>query len=222
MHRASAAQRSLIAIGQRFYARGWVLGTSGNFSAVVSRRPFRLAITASSVAKGALRPADILECDERGRVIGRRHGTPSAETLLHVAIAQRRRAGCVLHTHSVWSTMLSDTSASGVEHEALTIEGYEMLKGLAGVTSHDHSERIPILPNDQDISRLAARTAATLDRFPDAHAFLLRRHGLYTWGDTIADAERHVEILEFLLETVARTQIRTGSARIPGGTSWPL
>ena len=118
--------------------------------------------------------------------------------------------------------MLSDTSASGVEHEALTIEGYEMLKGLAGVTSHDHSERIPILPNDQDISRLAARTAATLDRFPDAHAFLLRRHGLYTWGDTIADAERHVEILEFLLETVARTQIRTGSARIPGGTSWPL
>jgi methylthioribulose-1-phosphate dehydratase len=223
MRTASVAQRRLIAIGQRFYARGWVLGTSGNFSAVVSRRPFRLAITASSVPKGALRPADILECDERARVIGRRRGTPSAETLLHVTIAKRRGAGCVLHTHSVWSTMLSDASASGaMEHDALTIEGYEMLKGLAGVTSHDHSERIPILPNDQDISKLAARTAATLDRFPDAHAFLLRRHGLYTWGDTIADAERHVEILEFLLETVARTQTRAGSARMPGGTSWPL
>src|SRR5436309_4575009 len=156
MRRASAAQRSLIAIGQRFYARAWVLGTSGNLSAVVSRRPRRLAITGSSVAKGALRPADILECDERGRVIGRRHGTPSAETLLHVAVAQRRRAGCVLHTHSVWSTILSDTSA-GVERDVLTIEGYEMLKGLAGVTSHDHSERIPILPNDQDIRKLAAR-----------------------------------------------------------------
>jgi len=222
MRRASAAQRRLIAIGQRFYARGWALGTSGNFSAVISRRPFRLAITASSVAKGALRPADILECDEHGQVIGSRGGgTPSAETLLHVAVAQRRRAGCVLHTHSVWSTILSDTSA-GVERDVLTIEGYEMLKGLAGVTSHDHSERIPILPNDQDIRKLAARAAATLDRFPDAHAFLLRRHGLYTWGDTIADAERHVEILEFLLETVARTQTRTGSARMPGGTSWPL
>src|SRR5712691_1298477 len=219
MRRASAAQRSLIAIGQRFYARGWVLGTSGNFSAVVSRRPFRLAITASSVPKGALRPADILECDERGRVIGGRRGTPSAETLLHVEIAKRRGAGCVLHTHSVWSTMLSDASgAGGPDHESLTIEGYEMLKGLAGVTSHDHSERIPILPNDQDISRLAARAADTLDRFPDAHAFLLRRHGLYTWGETIPDAERHVEILEFLLETVARTQTRTGSARMPGGT----
>ena len=223
MPSASVVQLSLIAIGRRFYARGWTLGTSGNFSAVVSRRPFRLAITASSVAKGALRPADILECDGRGRVIGRRRGTPSAETLLHVEIARRRGAGCVLHTHSVWSTMLSDTPASGgPEHDGLTIEGYEMLKGLAGVTSHEHSERIPILPNDQDIPKLAARAADTLDRFPDAHAFLLRRHGLYTWGDTIADAERHVEILEFLLETVARTQTRTGSARMPGGPSWPL
>ena len=220
--RTTSAQRSLIAIGQRFYARGWALGTSGNFSAVVSRVPFRLAITASSVGKGTLRPADILECDERGRVIGRRRGTPSAETLLHIAIAQRCGAGCVLHTHSVWSTILSDASPSGVEHEALTIDGYEMLKGLAGVTSHEHSERIPILPNDQDIPKLAARVATTLDRFPEAHAFLLRRHGLYTWGETIAEAERHVEILEFLIETVARTQTRTGSARMPGGASWPL
>src|SRR5947207_2684719 len=101
MRRASAAQRRLIAIGQRFYARGWALGTSGNFSAVISRRPFRLAITASSVAKGALRPADILECDAHGRVMGSRRGTPSAEILLHIVVAQRRRAGCVLHTHSV-------------------------------------------------------------------------------------------------------------------------
>ena len=62
----------LAAIGRRFYARGWALGTSGNFSAVVSRTPLRLAITASSVAKGALRASDILQCDERGRVVGRR------------------------------------------------------------------------------------------------------------------------------------------------------
>ena len=60
----------LAAIGRRFYARGWVLGTSGNFSAVISRKPLRLAITASSLPKGTLRAADILECDEHGRVAG--------------------------------------------------------------------------------------------------------------------------------------------------------
>ena len=103
----------IAAIGQRMYARGWALGTSGNFSAVVSRRPLRLAITASSLPKGTLRATDILECDERGRVVGRRAGKPSAETLLHVEIARLRRAGAVLHTHSVWSTMLSGQAQTG-------------------------------------------------------------------------------------------------------------
>lgn len=200
----------LAAVGRRFYSRGWVLGTSGNFSAVVSRTPLRLAITASSLPKGTLGPSDILECDEHARVVGKSKGTPSAETLLHVEIARRRGAGAVLHTHSVWSTMLSDAWASGPD-VAVTIEGYEMLKGLAGVTSHEHREHIPIVDNDQDMARLARRVGETLERHPAAHAFLLRRHGLYTWGESLADAERHVEILEFLFETIGRTQ---------GGPSW--
>jgi ribulose-5-phosphate 4-epimerase/fuculose-1-phosphate aldolase len=67
----STAAPQLAAIGRRFYARGWVLGTSGNFSAVLSHTPLRLAITASSLPKGALRASDILQCDEYARVIGR-------------------------------------------------------------------------------------------------------------------------------------------------------
>ena len=198
----------LAAIGRRFYDRGWVLGTSGNFSAVVSRMPLRLAITASSRPKGALRASDILQCDDHARVVahrGRAAGKPSAETLLHIEIARRRGAGAVLHTHSVWSTMLSDAWASGPD-AGVAIEGYEMLKGLAGVTSHEHRELVPIVDNDQDMTRLARRVGDTLDRHPDAHALLLRRHGLYTWGESLADAERHVEILEFLFETIGRTQ----------------
>ncbi len=213
--------RQLAAIGKRFYSRGWVLGTSGNFSAVVERKPLRLAMTASSVAKGSLTRTDILPCDERGRVVGGR-GKPSAETLLHVEVVRRRGAGAVLHTHSVWSTMLSESWA-GTTDGALVIEGYEMLKGLAGVASHDHREVIPILENDQDIPRLAVRVGETLDSHPDAHAFLLRRHGLYTWGETLADAERHVEILEFLFEVVGRHSLDRGAAdssRMQGGLSW--
>ena len=201
--------RQLAAVGRRFYARGWVLGTSGNFSAVLGRKPLRIAITASSLPKGALVPADILQCDERGQVVGRR-GKPSAETLLHVEVVRRRGAGAVLHTHSVWSTMLSDARSSGSDAH-VAIEGYEMLKGLAGVTSHEHRELVPIVDNDQDMPRLAARVGDMLERHPASHAFLLKRHGLYTWGDTLADAERHIEILEFLFETIGRSQ---------GGPSW--
>jgi methylthioribulose-1-phosphate dehydratase len=206
-----AVGSALARIGRRFYARGWALGTSGNFSAVMSRRPLRLAITRSGVSKRELGPAHILQCDERGGVVGRKSGTPSAETFLHIEIARRRRAGAVLHTHSVWSTVLSDRHAA---EGGLLIEGYEMLKGLKGVTSHDHREWIPILDNDQDMRRLAYVVGDTLAQHERAHALLLRRHGLYTWGDTLEEAERHVEILEFLLEAVGR-------ARTDGGTSWP-
>ena len=194
-----AATAALIAIGRRFYARGWVLGTSGNFSAVTARRPLVLAITASAVHKGTLVPAEILSIDERGRVKGQ--GRSSAETLLHLEIVRSRGAGAVLHTHSVWSTIASELHANS---GGLALEGYEMLKGLAGVTTHRHREWIPIVANDQDIPRLAAVVREALEAHPQAHAFLIERHGLYTWGDTLADAERHVEILEFLIEASAR------------------
>jgi methylthioribulose-1-phosphate dehydratase len=211
----------LVDVGRRFYTRGWVLGTSGNFSLVVSRRPLRLAITASSVHKGHLTRADILECDERGNVVrggGRASRKPSAETLLHVAIAKRRGAGAVLHTHSVWTTLLSDLHA---RENGFSIEGYEMLKGLHAVSSHEHREWIPIIDNDQQMPRLAESVGKTLDEFPAVHALLLRRHGLYTWGDTLADAERHVEILEFLFETIARTRALAGTGEmLTGGTAW--
>lgn len=191
----------LVAIGSRFYARSWVLGTSGNFSAVVSRAPLRLAITASGASKGALAAGDILECDEQGGLLDAARGRPSAETRLHLEVAACRGAGAVLHTHSVWSTILSERHAG---EGGLAIEGYEMLKGLRGVTTHEHREWVPILDNDQDMNRLAVVVRRTLGEFGAAHAFLLRRHGLYTWGETLDEAERHVEILEFLLEAVGR------------------
>lgn len=197
----------LIRIGQRFDARGWVLGTSGNFSIVLDEEPVRLAITRSGTQKGDLTTNDILEVGDDGTSIessiGSGIGAPSAETRLHLEIVAARPATAVMHTHSIWSTLLSDRLAprGGVE-----IKGYEMLKGLAGVTTHEHREWIPILDNDQDMARLAATIGATLREHPACHGFLLRRHGLYTWGASVAEAVRHVEILEFLLESIGRKE----------------
>ena len=193
---------ALAAVGRRFYQRGWVLGTSGNFSAVVAEQPLTIAITASAVHKGTLRTEHLLQVDGGGTVIGASRRSPSAETLLHLEIIRRRRAGAVLHTHSVWATMLSDRHAAD---GGLAIEGYEMLKGLRGVPTHEHREWIPIVDNDQHMPRLAEVVGGVLEREPDCHAILLRRHGLYTWGTTLADAERHVEVLEFLWETLGRS-----------------
>ena len=198
----------LSAIGRGFYARGWVLGTSGNFSAVTSREPIRLAITSTGLDKGALDVSSFIEMDDAARVV-RGKGKPSAEALLHVAIVRELGAGAVLHTHSVWSTVLSGVHAArgGVE-----ISGYEMLKGLEGVRTHEHREWLPILENSQDMTEMAERVGKLLRERRDVHGFLLREHGLYTWGATLQEAKRHVEILEFLMEAVARASAM-GSGR---------
>jgi methylthioribulose-1-phosphate dehydratase len=189
----------LAEIGRQCYARGWALGTSGNFSAVVNRDPLRLAITASGVDKGNLSAGEIVEIDQHGKVVAG-SGRPSAEASLHLVIARARGAGAVLHTHSIWSTILSD-AATG---DGLAIEGYEMLKGLDGVDTHQHREWLPILDNTQDWAAAVPEVEAMLAEQPNAHGFLIRRHGLYTWGRDLGEARRQMEILEFLFEVMGR------------------
>jgi methylthioribulose-1-phosphate dehydratase len=188
----------LAEIARQCYARGWAPGTSGNFSAAVSRDPLRLAITASGIDKGTLTAADIVEIDGHGRVVTG-SGRPSAESSLHLAIARARSAGAVLHTHSIWSTIISESVEDGV-----AIEGYEMLKGLDGVATHDHREWLPVFENTQDWAGAAPEVEGFLTEHPDTHGFLIRRHGLYTWGRDLAEARRHLEVFEFLFEVIGR------------------
>jgi len=79
-----------------------------------------------------------------------------------------------------------------------------LLKALSGVATHEYCELVPILENSQEYVGLAVELAAALRNYPAAHGVLLRRHGLYTWGESIAGARRHLEALEFLFEVESR------------------
>lgn len=192
---------NLAATAKALHARGWLSGTSGNLSAVVQPEPLLLAMSPSGVDKGELTADQILLVDEDARVINDDR-KPSDETLLHLEIVKQRRAGSVLHTHSIWNTILSDLFA---EEHGVVIEGYEMLKGLDGVSTHDHREWLPIIGNSQDMRELASTISAVLSEHPNSHGFLLNKHGLYSWGKDLGEASRHIEILEFLLEVRGRT-----------------
>lgn len=185
-----------------FYRRGWVLGTSGNFSALLERDPMRVCITSSGKDKGGLSEDDFLEVDDEGNV-HQGEGRPSAETKIHIALYEELpNCGAVFHTHSVWGNLLSDKF---INEGAIAIVGQEMLKGLSGVTTHEHSEEVPVIENSQDYDSLSEQVRKIASEREDIHGIYLRRHGLYTWGDTIADARRHIEILEFLFEVTGRS-----------------
>ena len=181
------------------HRRGWCDGTGGNFSSVLQREPLRLLMAPSGVHKGRVKPEGLIEVDGSGVVVSG-HGKASAETALHLAIVEACNAGAVLHTHSQAGTLLSQwalqTSASGAG--SLELSDLEMLKGLEGITTHATNVQIPVLANDQNLPRLADRARPLLPEAP--HGLLIAGHGLYAWGHDLGTAERHLEILEFLLE----------------------
>lgn len=182
------------------HGKGWARGTGGNFSAVESRDPLTLLMAPSGVDKGSVAPEDLIQVDQQGNVLAG-SGKASAETLLHLAIVTATGAGAVLHTHSVFNTLLSMVYQTQGQ---LAIAGYEMLKGLEGITTHDTTVQIPILPNSQDMQQVSCDVRQLLASTPQTHGVLLAGHGLYTWGDTLFQARRHLEILEFLFELTYR------------------
>lgn len=202
--------------GAYFHSRGWSVGTSSNYSVVLGRQPLELCVTASGMDKGRLERCDFVRTNAQGQPTIAGQPKSSAETLLHVVVAQERPdVGCILHTHSVWATLLSDLFAA---EGGFAIEGYEMLKGFAGVTTHETSAWIEIFENTQDIPTLAEQVRVRLNdpHRPLQFGYLIRKHGLYTWGRDVAEARRHIEIFEFLLECTARRMML--AAALPLGT----
>ncbi|MDX1925170.1 MAG: methylthioribulose 1-phosphate dehydratase [Pirellulaceae bacterium] len=208
LHPYAAQVDQLRRVGNIFWQRGWSLGTSSNYSVVVNRNPLQLLVTASGKDKGQLSREDFVLVDGEGKPIRDHQPKSSAETLLHCVAAQQENVGAILHTHSVWSTILSERFAG---LGGLMIEGFEMLKGLSGVTTHEHREWLPIFENTQDIPVLAKQVSAAMHdtNNPLTHGYLIRRHGIYTWGRDLDEATRQIEIIEFLLECIGR-QIAMG------------
>lgn len=186
----------IIEAGRFIDARGWVPATSGNFSARLSGG--NIAITVSGRHKGRLSLDDIMLIDVEGRSLDGKQ--PSAETRLHISL-YRRYPGvrAVLHPHSLNATLIS--RFFGTE---LALEGYELLKALSGIKTHETRIVIPIFRNDQDIPRLAAAVDNYLERHEGVYGYVIAGHGLYTWGASVSEALRHLEALEFLFDCEIR------------------
>lgn len=192
----------LVTTGRLLGARGWCPATGGNFSARIDSN-YRL-ITQSGRDKARLSDADLLLCDAAGKALDP-GSKPSDETALHMRLYQLDDGiGAVLHTHSVVATVLSRLTPG----DALSIQGFEMQKALSVCSSHEQTLRLPIFANTQDIPALAEAVASTWqDQTPQVPGLLVRGHGLYAWGQDIAQAQRHVEGLEFLLDCLWQEQL---------------
>lgn len=187
------AARNIAAISQRLYEKGWSPATSSNYSMRLNAD--YCAVTVSGKDKGTLNEADVMVVDLQGEPAS--VGKPSAETGLHTQIYRRYpNIGAVLHTHSLASTVLT---MHWPERNELVLKGYELLKALDGVTTHDSELVIPIFDNTQDIDALAIAVDAAMAAGRVHYAYLIRGHGIYTWAKDMATCFRQIEALEVLL-----------------------
>ncbi|MDQ2864712.1 MAG: methylthioribulose 1-phosphate dehydratase [Candidatus Eremiobacteraeota bacterium] len=182
----------LASFGRFAYARGWIPARSGNFSRRIDDR--HAAITRSGVDKNAITADDVMIVALDGPIP---QGV-SAEAPLHVARYRAdRTVDAVLHLHSVAATVLSRENAA---RGYIEFNGYEMQKAIRAEVTHERTLRLPVVSNAQDTAKLAAAVEKILASASDVPAYLLASHGLYVWGESMQEAQRHVEGLEFLLQ----------------------
>lgn len=189
-------QDELVACIHFLHAKGFAPATSSNYS-------FRLPesgsifISASGIDKGRFTKQDLMPIDAAGQPVNDPR-KPSAETLLHTLIYKRvPTASCILHTHTIYNTALSGLLADAGK---VSLEGFEVLKGLKGIKTHEVTVDVPIFANSQNMVELADEIKGYWENHPRMYGFLLAKHGLYTWGDSIAVAKRQIEVFEFLFE----------------------
>ncbi|WPM31428.1 methylthioribulose 1-phosphate dehydratase [Hydrogenobacter sp. T-2] len=193
MHREIS---ELIEIGRLLHSRGWLPASGGNLS--VRLEDERVLITASGSHKGHLTREDFVVVNLKGEVL---EGSkkPSAETELHLLVYRVfPEVKSVLHVHSINSTLISRMA-----QEDIRLEGYELLKAFEGIKTHETSISVPVLENSQDMEELSKRIEKKL-REEKVYGFLLRSHGLYTWGKSIREAYIRLEAFEFLFECELR------------------
>ena len=190
----TACAQAIAAAGRKLGAQGLTPATSSNFSMRLDGE--HAAITISGRDKGALTAGDIMVVDMNGRVVGT-PARPSAETLLHTQIyCCYADANAVLHTHSRTQTVASRLFVSA---GVVRLEGYELLKAIAGHTTHATHIDVPVFPNTQDMTVLVEHVEAWIRADKPLYGYLIDGHGIYTWGRDMAEAERHIEAFEFLL-----------------------
>ena len=178
---------------------GWAPATSTNYSVRLPENaaPAYCAITSSGIDKSTIEIEHILAVDQHGKSIDAGKLKPSDETPLHMLLYRTMEAGAVLHTHSLPAALLSQLAC---DEGQVLLSGWELLKGLSGINTHEIEISLPVFPNSQDMQALSARVEQSLSTERACYGFLLAGHGLYVWGKDLPEAKRHLEVLEYLLQ----------------------
>jgi methylthioribulose-1-phosphate dehydratase len=184
-----------------------VTGTGGGTS-IRHTSSGHIYIAPSGVQKEKLKASDLFVLEYPSRTYLRKPPVlkPSQCTPLFLA-AFDRGAGCCIHTHSQWAVLITLLVERNFGREAsFEIEQLEQIKGIAkgrgqtGALSYWDKLRVPIIENTAHEEDLTESLEAAMERYPDSYAVLVRRHGVYVWGDTVHKAKTMCESFDYIFQ----------------------
>lgn len=189
-------KEELAAVIRAYHTKGWSPATSTNYSFRMEDNPAVIYVSKSGIDKSQFQADDFMEVDFNGAALPSYAGIrPSAETLIHCQLYTLfPDMFCILHSHSVYSVLQSMKNNMDVK-----LEGYEVLKGFDGITTHETQVQVPIFDNTQDMSAFSNLLKNENSRLT-VPAFIMRKHGTYAWGKSLFEAKRHLETAEYLFE----------------------
>ena len=200
---------ALVEVARDFHARGWMPGTAGNLSMrVCGEGQDTFWITASGLPKGRLEITDFLRLSVRDASVVEQldvSARPSAESAIHQVIyRQFPKAMACLHVHTVDSCLAcADLPPTALE---MSLPALEMIKGL-GVWQQKPVVTLPLFENTLDVASIATAIDWRFKGTPPlVPALMIRDHGVTVWGGTLQEAYNRVEVVEFLMSYLARSQ----------------
>ncbi|RMZ82067.1 hypothetical protein DV737_g2207, partial [Chaetothyriales sp. CBS 132003] len=196
---------------RQFYTLGWVTGTGGGTSIKHGDHVF---IAPSGVQKELMEPDNIFVLEwptpkyppsDRKYIRRPLNLKPSACTPLFLT-AFERGAGCCIHTHSQWAVLVTlIVEKLHGKDASFEISNIEQIKGIPkgkgkGMHGFFDTLRIPIIENTAFEEDLTGSLEEAVEKYPDTYAVLVRRHGIYVWGENVAKAKTQCESLDYLFQ----------------------
>ncbi|KAF4638018.1 hypothetical protein G7Y89_g70 [Cudoniella acicularis] len=197
---------------RKFWTLGWVTGTGGGTSI---RDNDLVYLAPSGVQKELMKSEDIYvlalsqQTDPKKRIYLRSPPSlkPSQCTPLFIAAFTKRNAGCCIHTHSQWAVLITLLLEQLPSNATLfEINNIEQIKGFGrgyqkqGNLGYHDTLRIPVIENTPHEEDLTESLEEAMDKYPDTYAVLVRRHGIYVWGETVHKAKTQCESLDYLFQ----------------------
>ena len=204
LYQSEDPKQLICQICQNFYDLGWVTGSGGGMSIKIGDKVY---VAPSGVQKEDLIIQDIftLSADDKNIVIDHPQ-TPNLKQsactpLWYEVFKHRPEAKSVIHTHSMNAQLV--TLLNGDDCKEFVITHFEMLKGVGG---HGYEDVlvVPIIDNRPTEDLLAEQLGEAVLKYPKANAVLVRRHGMYVWGNSWQEAKIHAESYDYLFETALK------------------